>query len=58
MVKIPGECVPLFPYRFLIPRLIENVKIYWSELADLRGSRFGILPDEQPERNEHDPGIL
>lgn len=34
-----------------IPRLTDNVTIYWSELADLRGWRSGVLPDEQPGLN-------
>lgn len=65
IVKIPGECrVPLFlEYRFLIPRLTENVTIYCTELADLRRWTSGVLPNEQPGLNwtmydGHNPGIL
>lgn len=62
--KIPEEYrVPFLEYRFLIPKLTDNVTIYWTELADLRGWRSGVLPNEQPGLNwsEYDgrnPGIL
>lgn len=64
IVKIPEEYrVPFLQYRFLIPRLTDNVTIYWTELADLRGWRSGVLPNEQPGLNwtgyfERNPGIL
>lgn len=53
----------ILEHRFLIPKLTDNVTIYWSELADLIGWRSGVLPSEQPASNwaecdGRNPGIL